>query len=49
VLGFGAGDMIITVPNQGVTIEMPNVLFIDRRLREIADLMKTKPVIPGQM
>jgi hypothetical protein len=47
VLGLGAGDIIITVPNQNVTIEMPNVLFIDRRLREIADLMKTKPVIPG--
>jgi hypothetical protein len=47
VLGLGAGDIIITVPNQNVTIEMPNVLFIDRRLREVADLMKTKPVIPG--
>jgi hypothetical protein len=47
VLGLGAGDMIITVPGQNVVIEFPNVLFIDRRLREVADLMKTKPVIPG--
>jgi hypothetical protein len=47
VLGLGAGDIIITVPNQGVTIEMPNVLFIDRKLREVADLMKTKPVVQG--
>ncbi len=46
ILGLGAGDIIIKVPGQNVIIEFPNVLFVDKRLREIADLMKTKPVIP---
>jgi hypothetical protein len=36
------GDMVINVPSQGLTIKLPNVLFIDRRLREAADL-----VVPG--
>jgi hypothetical protein len=45
VLGFGAGDMIIKVPSQSLQIELPNVLFVGRRVAEIADLMKTKPVL----
>jgi hypothetical protein len=45
LLGFGAGDLIIKIPGQAMQIELPNVLFADRRVREIADLMKTKPVI----
>jgi hypothetical protein len=45
VLGFGAGDLIIKVPSQSLQIELPNVLFVDRRVKEIADLMKTKPVL----
>ena len=45
ILGFGAGDLIIKVPSQSLQIELPNVLFVDRRVTEIADLMKTKPVM----
>jgi hypothetical protein len=45
VLGFGAGDLIIKVPSQSLQIELPNVLFVNRRVTEIANLMKTKPVL----
>jgi hypothetical protein len=45
VLGFGAGDLIIKVPSQALQIELPNVLFVGRRVTEIANLMKTKPVL----
>jgi hypothetical protein len=46
VLGFGAGDLIIKVPSQGMEIELPNVLFVAQRVTQIANLMKTKPVLP---
>ncbi len=45
ILGFGAGDLIIKVPSQSLQIELPNVLFVNRRVIEIANLMKTKPVL----
>ena len=45
VLGFGAGDLIIKVPSQSLQIELQNVLFVNRRVTEIANLMKTKPVV----
>jgi hypothetical protein len=45
VLGFGAGDLIIKIPSQSLQIELPNVLFVNRRVTEIANLMKTKPVL----
>jgi hypothetical protein len=45
VLGLGAGDLIIKVPSQALQIELPNVLFVSRRVTEIANLMKTKPVL----
>ena len=45
ILGFGAGDLIIKIPGQAMQIELPNVLFAAQRAREIADLMKIKPVI----
>jgi hypothetical protein len=45
ILGLGAGDLIIKVPSQSLQIELPNVLFADRRVTEIANLMKTKPVL----
>jgi hypothetical protein len=44
VLGMGAGDMVITVPNQGPEIVLPNVLFVAQKVRQIADLMKVRPV-----
>jgi hypothetical protein len=45
-LGFGAGDLIIKVPSQSLQIELPNVLFVDRQVTAIANLMKLKPVLP---
>jgi hypothetical protein len=45
ILGFGAGDLIIKVPSQSLQIELPNVLFVNSRVTEIANLMKTKPVL----
>jgi hypothetical protein len=45
ILGFGAGDLIIKVPSQSLQIELPNVLFVNSRVIEIANLMKTKPVL----
>jgi hypothetical protein len=44
VLGFGAGDLIIQVPNQGKEILLPNVLFVNRKVQQVADLMKIRPV-----
>jgi hypothetical protein len=45
VLGFGAGDLVIKVPGQSLEIELPNVLFVARRVAEVSNLMKTKPVM----
>jgi hypothetical protein len=45
VLGLGAGDLVIKIPSQALQIELPNVLFVGRRVTEIANLMKTKPVL----
>jgi hypothetical protein len=45
VLGFGAGDLIVKVPSQSLQIELPNVLFVGQRVTQIANLMKTKPVV----
>jgi hypothetical protein len=44
ILGMGAGDLIITIPNQGKEILLPNVLFVAGKFRQIADLMKVRPV-----
>jgi hypothetical protein len=45
VLGMGAGDLILNVPNQGQEIVLPNVLFVGRRVQQIADVMKIRPVM----
>jgi hypothetical protein len=45
VLGLGAGDLIIKIPNQNLQIELPNVLFVDRQVTRIADLMRLRPVL----
>lgn len=45
VLGLGAGDLIIKVPSQSLQIELPNVLMVNQRVMQIADLLKTKPVL----
>lgn len=45
ILGFGAGDLIITVPGRSLQIELPNVLFVDSRMAIIAQLMKLQPIM----
>jgi hypothetical protein len=45
ILGFGAGDMIVKVPSQALQIEFPNVLFVTQKVSQVANLMKTKPVL----
>jgi hypothetical protein len=44
-LGFGAGDLIVKVPSQALQIEFPKVLFVNQKVSQIANLMKTKPVL----
>jgi hypothetical protein len=45
VLGLGAGDLIIKIPNQHLQIELPNVLFVDWQVTRIANLMRLRPVL----
>ncbi len=45
LLGFGAGDLIIKIPNQHLQIELPNVLFVDWQVNRIANLMRLRPVL----
>jgi len=47
VLGLGAGDLILKLTSQGVVIEFPSVMFVDKRLTQISELMKTRPVTKG--
>jgi hypothetical protein len=37
--------LIIKAPSQSLQIELPNVLFVDQRVTQIANLLKTKPVM----
>lgn len=45
ILGLGSGDLVVTVPNMSKEIVLPNVLFVDYKVRVIADLMKTRQVV----
>jgi hypothetical protein len=47
VLGLGAGDLVISVPNQSREIVLPDVLFVDSKIKAIAELMKIRPVTAG--
>src|SRR6202163_3227174 len=43
-LGLGSGDLKVTAAgNQGTTIEIPNVLFVDRKVYAIEKLIAVKP------
>jgi hypothetical protein len=43
-LGLGAGDLRATASGQrGATIEIPNVTFVDRKVRSIEKLISVKP------
>lgn len=42
LLGLGAGDLRLTAPNKEV-IDIPNVLFADRKVAEIEKMIAVKP------
>jgi hypothetical protein len=49
ILGFGSGDLIVrTSGAQAHTFDMPNVLFLGRRVREIEDMLRSRPVVASQ-
>jgi hypothetical protein len=45
VLGFGAGDLKATIAG-GATIEIANVIFVDRKVHAIEKLISVKPERP---
>jgi hypothetical protein len=46
ILGFGSGDLIVrTAGAQGHHFDMPNVLFLGRRVREIEDMLRSRQVV----
>jgi hypothetical protein len=49
ILGLGSGDLIVrTAGAQTHHFDMPNVLFLGRRVREIEDMLRSKQVVGGQ-
>ena len=49
ILGLGSGDLIVrTAGAQTHQFDMPNVLFLGRKVREIEDLLRSKQVVAGQ-
>jgi hypothetical protein len=45
LLGLGAGDLIVSTADGKHEFELPNVLFADAKVREIAEAMKTRPIL----
>jgi hypothetical protein len=44
ILGLGAGDLKATMPGEhGAAIELPNVMFVDRKVHAIEKLISVKP------
>ena len=43
VLGLGAGDLKATGAGERATIEIPNVMFVDRKVHAIERLISVKP------
>ena len=47
ILGFGAGDLTLTTSGANKTqIEIPNVLFVGRKVKAIEALIAVKPEVP---
>ena len=49
VLGLGSGDLIVTT--SGATahhFDLPNVLFVGYKVRQIEEMLREKPVVQGQ-
>jgi hypothetical protein len=48
ILGLGSGDLIVrTAGAQGHQFDMPNVLFLGRKVREIEDMLRSRQVVSG--
>jgi hypothetical protein len=48
VLGLGSGDLIVrTSGAQAHQFDMPNVLFLGRKVREIEDMLRSRQVVSG--
>src|SRR5262249_5338291 len=47
ILGFGSGDLVIRPSGGKDPIDLPNVLFVGTKVREIQDLIKEKEVVAG--
>jgi hypothetical protein len=48
ILGLGSGDLIVrTSGAQGHQFDMPNVLFLGRRVREIEDMLRSRQIVSG--
>jgi hypothetical protein len=48
ILGLGSGDLIVrTAGAQGHQFDMPNVLSLGRRVREIEDMLRSRQVVSG--
>lgn len=45
VLGFGSGDMVIRPAGLGHALELPNVLRVGRRVRQIEEMVREKVVV----
>ena len=45
LLGFGAGDLLVSTADGRHEFELPNVLFADAKIREVAETMKTRPIL----
>lgn len=48
VLGFGSGDLVIRPAGLGYTLELPNVLRVGKRVKQIEELLKEKVVVAGR-
>jgi hypothetical protein len=46
VLGFGSGDLVIRPAGLNHDLELPNVLRIGRRVKQIEQLVREKVIVP---
>jgi hypothetical protein len=48
ILGLGSGDLIVrTTGAQAHQFDLPNVLFLGRKVREIEDMLRSRQVVAG--
>jgi hypothetical protein len=49
ILGLGSGDLIVNTTGAGVHhFDMPNVLFIGKKVQQIEDMLREKAVVKGR-